>query len=127
MSDVRNQQRRQRFSIPTIDSFQNDGSAVSFVRDEAHEQERGTDVRELLIQIGAMLRELLERPLPREWYTTNQFAKAIGLADVTVRGHCRSGRINSEKQKSGRGAHASWAISRTELLRYQREGLLPPR
>ena len=31
------------------------------------------------------------------------------------------------KKSLGRGAYASWAISHTELLRFQKEGLLPLR
>ena len=84
-------------------------------------------IRELLMRVESMLCELLEHQPPREWYSTDQFAKEVGLAEVTVRGHCRLGRLNAEKQKSGRGAHASWVLSRVELLRYQREGLLPTR
>ena len=84
-------------------------------------------IRELLMRVESMLCELLEHQPPREWYSTDQFAKEVGLAEVTVRGHCRLGRLNAQKQKSGRGAHAAWVLSRGELLRYQREGLLPTR
>ena len=37
----------------------------------------------------------------------------------------RLGRIRAEKQKSGRGAHAAWVISHAELVRIQRDGLIP--
>jgi len=84
-------------------------------------------IRELLMRVESMLCEFLKYQSPREWYSTDQFAKEVGLAEVTVRGHCRLGRLNAEKQKSGRGAHAAWVLSRVELLRYQREGLLPTR
>jgi hypothetical protein len=43
----------------------------------------------------------------------------------TVREWARNGRIRAEKKLSGRGAHARWVVSHDELLRYQREGLLP--
>jgi hypothetical protein len=33
--------------------------------------------------------------------------------------------IRGEKKKSGRGAHAGWAVSNAEVQRYQKEGLLP--
>jgi hypothetical protein len=84
-------------------------------------------IRELLMRVESMLCELLEHQPPREWYSTDQFAREVGLSEVTVRGHCRLGRLNAQKQKSGRGAHAAWVLSRGELLRYQREGLLPTR
>ena len=35
------------------------------------------------------------------------------------------GRIRGEKKGSGRGRYQSWVISHAELLRVQREGLLP--
>ena len=42
--------------------------------------------------------------------------------------YCRLGRNRAEKKKaSGRGKHASWVISHDELLRFQRDGLLPDR
>ncbi len=91
------------------------------------QQERGLEFREWLIRVESLLHEVLEHHPTREWYSTVQFAAEVGLAEFTVREHCRLGRLNAEKKKSGRGAHASWAISRVELQRYQREGLLPPR
>jgi hypothetical protein len=39
----------------------------------------------------------------------------------------RLGRIRALKKASGRGKHASWVIPHEELLRFQREGLLPDR
>jgi hypothetical protein len=33
--------------------------------------------------------------------------------------------VHAEKKKSGRGAHASWTIPHTELLRFQRKRMLP--
>jgi hypothetical protein len=83
-------------------------------------------IEERLDRIESILLSLVEQQVVREWYSTDQFAKKVGLAEVTVRGHCRSGRLDAEKQKSGRGAYHAWALSRRELLRYQREGLLPP-
>ncbi len=61
----------------------------------------------------------------REWYSTDQVAQIVGKSEFTVREWARLGRIRAEKRRSGRGAHASWAISHAELLRLQREGLLP--
>jgi hypothetical protein len=77
-----------------------------------------------LQKIEAMLVVLVERQQVREWYTTHEFSKAVGRAEFTIREYCRLGRLRAEKRHSGRGAHASWAISNDELLRYQREGLL---
>jgi hypothetical protein len=78
-----------------------------------------------LDRIEHMLTVLVERQTVKEWYTTDEFSGLVGKAEFTVREWCRLGRINAEKRRSGRGAFASWVISHQELLRYQREGLLP--
>ena len=80
-----------------------------------------------LERIEAMLTVLVERQTIRDWYSTEEFARLVGRREFTCREWCRHGRINAAKKDSGRGAHASWVISHGELLRYQREGLLPSR
>jgi hypothetical protein len=82
-------------------------------------------IEDRLGRIEAMLSTLIERETIREWYTTEQFAQQVGKAEFTVREWCRLGRVKGEKRKSGRGAFASWVISHEEVMRYQREGLLP--
>ncbi len=82
-------------------------------------------LRERLERIEAMLAILIERQTVREWYTTDQVAQLVGKAEFTVREWCRLGRLKAEKRMSGRGAYPAWVISHAELLRYQREGLLP--
>ena len=76
-------------------------------------------------KIEAMLAVLVERQTVRDWYTTEQVAQFVGKAEFTVREWCRLGRLKAEKRMSGRGAYPAWVISHAELLRYQREGLLP--
>jgi Helix-turn-helix domain len=83
------------------------------------------NLRARLDKIEAMLAVLVERQQIREWYTTQEFAQTVGKAEFTVREWCRHGRLNAEKRISGRGAYSAWVVSHTELLRYQREGLLP--
>ncbi len=84
------------------------------------------EIVELLIRrLDRIERLILDQKMIREWYTTEEFAGRVGKAEFTVREWCRHGRIHAEKRKSGRGASCSWAISHDELLRYQREGLLP--
>ena len=61
----------------------------------------------------------------KEHYEIEEFARLVGKAEFTCREWARLGRINAEKKLSGRGAHAHWVVSHEELLRYQREGLLP--
>jgi hypothetical protein len=80
---------------------------------------------ERLSAIEQALQLLVQRETAREWYTTEQFAQLAGKAEFTVREWCRYGRLNAKKQLSGRGAFPAWVISHQELLRYQREGLLP--
>ena len=80
----------------------------------------------ILERIEAMLLVLVERQ-QREWYSVEEFARIVGRAEFTCREWARHGRIRAEKRLSGRGAFPAWAISHVELLRYQREGLLPLR
>ena len=82
-------------------------------------------VEEKLDQIAGLLNTLLERQQAKEWYSVEEFARIVGRSEFTCREYCRHGRIRAEKKESGRGAYASWAISHAELLRFQREGLLP--
>ena len=81
-------------------------------------------VEERLEKIESLLVVLVERQQVLEYYTTHEFAKAVGKAEFTIREHCRLGRLCAVKRQSGRGAHTAWAISHEELQRYQREGLL---
>lgn len=82
-------------------------------------------IEERLERIESILATLAEQQTIREWYTTDQMAQTLGKSEFTVREWARLGRIRAVKRRSGRGAHASWAISHEELQRYQREGLLP--
>jgi hypothetical protein len=82
-------------------------------------------VEERLDKIEGLLLVLVERQQVRGWYTTEQVAQLVKEAEFTVREWCRLGRIRAEKRHSGRGAHPAWVVSHQELLRYQREGLLP--
>lgn len=62
----------------------------------------------------------------QDFYSTDQFAKIVGRSEFTCREWCRHRRLRAQKRISGRGKHQSWVISHDELLRYQKEGLLPP-
>jgi len=81
-------------------------------------------LEERLERIESMLTALVERATTREWYSVEEFARIVGRSGFTCREWCRLGRILAQKKESGRGAHAAWAISHDELLRFQREGLL---
>lgn len=82
-------------------------------------------VEERLEKLEALLTLLVERQQVREWYSTGQVAQLLGKCEYTVRQWCRMGRVNATKKSSGRGAHMAWTISNDELLRVQRDGLLP--
>ena len=82
-------------------------------------------LEERLERIETMLVVLVERQKVKEWYSVEEFAQILCKAEFTVREWCRLGRIGAEKRLSGRGAFPAWCISHQELLRYQREGLLP--
>jgi len=83
------------------------------------------NVEERLEKIESLLVVLVERQQMFEYYSVEQFARIVEREPFTCREWCRHGRIQAEKRLSGRGAHPAWAISHDELLRYQREGLLP--
>lgn len=82
-------------------------------------------IEERLEKIEAMLIALVERQAIKDWYSVEEFSRIVGRSDFTCREWCRHGRVNAAKKDSGRGAHAAWVISHAELLRYQRNGLLP--
>jgi hypothetical protein len=84
-------------------------------------------IEERLDRIESLLASLVERERVREYYAVEEFAAITGKATFTVREWCRRGRVQAEKRMSGRGAFPAWVISHQELLRYQREGLLPRR
>ncbi len=83
------------------------------------------DLEGRLERIESLLVCLVDRQTIREYYSIEQFAQLIGKSDFTVREYCRLGRLKAAKKSSGRGAYAAWTISHEELLRYQKEGLLP--
>jgi len=84
-----------------------------------------TTLEEKIERIEAMLVLLVERQQVREWYSTKEFARMVGKAEFTIREYCRHGRLRAERKASGRGSFSSYAISHLEMLRYQRDGLLP--
>jgi hypothetical protein len=85
------------------------------------------DLDRRLDRIEGLLFSLVGRPPGKDWYSTDEFACLVGKAEFTVREWCRRGRISARKQQSGRGLHFSWVVAHEELLRYQRDGLLPKR
>lgn len=83
------------------------------------------DLRVWMERIEGLLSQLVQRQAVKEFYTTAEFAELVGKSELTIREHCRFGRLRAEKKQSGRGAHPSWVISHQELLRFQKEGLIP--
>lgn len=80
---------------------------------------------ERLDRIESTLIMLLKQQAKKDWYGTDEVAAILGRDSFTVREWARLGRIRAEKRRSGRGRYRSWAISHEELLRIEREGLLP--
>jgi hypothetical protein len=80
-----------------------------------------------LERIEEMVTALVGRQVVKNYYEIEEFARLVGRAPFTCREWARMGRIHAEKKNSGRGPYARWVISHNELLRYQREGLLPPK
>lgn len=83
---------------------------------------------EAIHDLVAEVRDLLvQQRQVREHYSIADAAEYLGKAEFTVREWCRLGRVNAEKRKSGRGRSAEWVLSHAELLRIEKEGLLPLR
>jgi hypothetical protein len=82
-------------------------------------------IEERLEKIEAMLVVLVTQRTIKEYYEIEEFAQMVGKSCFTCREWCRLGRIRAEKKLSGRGAYARWVVPHAELLRWQREGLLP--
>ena len=80
---------------------------------------------ERMDRIEALLAALVDRQTIKDFYEIEEFARLVERDRFTVREWARNGRIQADKKRSGRGAHARWVVSHDELLRYQREGLLP--
>ncbi|MFL5330262.1 MAG: helix-turn-helix domain-containing protein [Gemmataceae bacterium] len=61
----------------------------------------------------------------KAWFTPEELATRLGKSPFTAREWCRHGRIKAKKRSSGRGSSLGWIISREEVERIEREGLLP--
>lgn len=94
------------------------------------------DVRLLLTQVLARVRStqaiqqelrdlILSQRQIKDYYSPAEAATVLGKAEFTVREWCRLERVHAQKRRSGRGRSQEWVISHEELLRIQREGLLP--
>ena len=83
------------------------------------------EITSRLDRIEGILTALVERQTVKDFYDVEEFARLVGKAPFTVREWARLGRVRGQKRGSGRGAHASWVFPHDELLRYQKEGLLP--
>jgi excisionase family DNA binding protein len=78
-----------------------------------------------LQRIEDRLALLVNRQVAKDFYTVAEVALLVGRSEFTVREWARHGRLQAVKRNSGRGRHHEWVVSREELDRYQREGLLP--
>lgn len=82
------------------------------------------DIRRMVAEVRELL---VAQKQVREYYSVDQAADCLGRRPFTVREWCRLRRINAQKRKTGRGRSTEWVISRAELLRIEKEGLLPLR
>jgi hypothetical protein len=78
-------------------------------------------------QLRGQIESLVKRQTVKDFYTTQEFAHLQSMKPKTVRDYCSEGRLKAAKKRSGRGRKLEWAIPHEELLRYEREGLLPSR
>jgi hypothetical protein len=84
-------------------------------------------VLERLDRIEAALESLVRQRTIKDWYSVEEFAATIGKAPYTVREHCRVGRLAAQKRRNGHELHHEWVLPHSELIRFQKEGLLPGR
>ena len=94
---------------------------------EPYYPDRLDSIDRRLEKLEALLNQLVQQRAVKDWYTTAEAAQLLGKAEFTVREWCRLGRIRAQKRRSGRGAFPAWVVAHAEVLRYQREGLLPTR
>jgi len=79
-------------------------------------------------KMSERLDALVNRQAVQEFYNTEEFARLAGFESArTVRDYLNQGRLIGIKKRGGRGRKPAWAIPHEELLRSQREGLLPAR
>jgi hypothetical protein len=90
------------------------------------QQVRG-DQEDLMAAVREVRDLLVTQRTIKDWYRTEELAQLLNKAEFTVREWCRHGRVNAQKQGSGRGKHQAWVIAHEELLRIEKEGLLPIR
>lgn len=91
-------------------------SAVGSVDAELHERLR---------RIEESINQLVNRKVEQDFFSVQEIAKILDKSNFTIREWCRLGRVHGEKKLSGRGRAQEWVISKQELTRIQREGLLP--
>jgi len=90
-----------------------------------------SSIQPTLTEIVRLIQELRRLPeelraimnISKEWFTTEEFAKAAKKKPWTIRARCNQGRLNAVKV-NGRGRCGEWRLSHEELLRFQREGYL---
>lgn len=84
-------------------------------------------IDEVLSRLERIERLLTEQKVVKEHYSMKEFADCVGKAEWTCQDWARRGRIRAEKKRSGRGKFLNWVVPHEELLRYEKEGLLPER
>jgi excisionase family DNA binding protein len=82
-------------------------------------------LEERLERIESMLTALMDRQVSKDWYSTAEVGKILGLSGYTVREWARNGRIRASKRACGRGRSKEWLVARDEVNRIRNEGLLP--
>jgi hypothetical protein len=74
-------------------------------------------------QVWTELRQLIAVEQTKEWYSTEELAKAVGKKPFTVREHwCNAGRVECEKDAAGK-----WRIPGHEYRRLVNGGAIGPK
>ena len=88
------------------------------------------EIDERLRRIELALRELMSATAERvalgdcSVLTVSEFAKLTDREPATIREYCRKGRLRCTSTNNGPGGHPCYRLTRDELDRYKREGLL---
>jgi hypothetical protein len=80
-----------------------------------------------LQRMEGLLEQLVTGMRNKDWYSVAEVAVLVDRSEYQVRQWCKSGKIRAEKSGRRSGRFQTWVVSREELLRYERNGLLPAR
>jgi helix-turn-helix protein len=103
---------------------QKNSSVLQFSPSSSERPASVADLMQLAAYFEALLKDMAQQRMVKEWYTVEEVAEITGKAPYTVREWCRQGRIRAKKKVCGRGKGGEWLVGHDELTRLRNEGLL---